>query len=856
MVGYSPLYIKGMTGGLVQGREEFILPADAYPILENAFVWRERIKRKQGSQFVGRLQRLIALFGIGNFSGGPHPTYSNNLITLAGIVDVGATISPGNVSVASNGWTWDDQNSDGSLVTTLTSPGIYNASITGITIGNPTNINFVTLNSYFPGDIVYLSDINGTTELNNQYFTVISDNGTSLTINASTTNPYISGGFVQYVAGTINYVTGAISLAANAGFAGAAITASFAYNPNLPVMGILTRELNSENNEQTVFFDQKYAYRFNGTDFQEFIPGFTWTGTDFNFFWGTNYWVTPAPNNAKLFWVTNFSGTSGDPIRYSAFDQNPTVWIDFAPTINTAGDKLNGCLAMLPFRSRMVTFRTLEGQNLAGSIENFQRIRWAQIGNPISDPSVLFPVITPKQANAWRDDIRGKGGFLDIPTSQAIMAVGFVRDNLVIYCERSTWQLRYTGRSIAPFQIERVNAELGTESTFSAIQFDTSLVGIGDKGIVQCDSFKSERIDIKIPDLVFDIHNINNGNKRVYGIRDFQQKLAYWIYPATYDGNVTDDQEAVIKFPNRRLVYNYENDSWAIFLDSFTALGTFQEQVALTWAKATFPWQTANFPWIGKPALFPFICAGNQQGYICLLDQFTVNQKSLFISNITGNAPNITVITSPNHNLDNDYIIRLVEIGPTDPFFSLNNGIFAVEVVDADNFSIYSYSTVTEDFSNAAVNASASFLGAGEIVVLDNFFIQSKKFNFLDDGQTIQLGYIDILMDNTEDGAISLNVYADYNNSEPMNTQPNNLNPTTNQPDTFFNSIIPTSVPIQRGSEKNWQRVFCPARASFITIEYTLSNAQMIGPEQASDVQIDAQIMWMRRAGRQLPAGL
>ena len=64
MSRYQPLYIQGMAGGLVQEREEFILPDDAYPVLQNAFVWRERIKRKNGSEFLGRLQRLIADFAI------------------------------------------------------------------------------------------------------------------------------------------------------------------------------------------------------------------------------------------------------------------------------------------------------------------------------------------------------------------------------------------------------------------------------------------------------------------------------------------------------------------------------------------------------------------------------------------------------------------------------------------------------------------------------------------------------------------------------------------------------------------------------------------------------------------------
>jgi len=182
-----------------------------------------------------------------------------------------------------------------------------------------------------------------------------------------------------------------------------------------------------------------------------------------------------------------------------------------------------------------------------------------------------------------------------------------------------------------------VNTELGAGSTFSAVQFDTSLVGIGDKGIVQCDSFKSELIDIKIPDLVMQDININNfGQKRVHGIRDFFQRLAYWIYPESSSNGT---------FPDRRLVYNYENDSWAIFTDSLTALGTFQPISGRTWANPSggspstkVTWGEANFPWVNQPLGILSIVGGNQQGYVEYLDEQTTNDESLVIMNITGSA--------------------------------------------------------------------------------------------------------------------------------------------------------------------------------------------------------------------------
>src|SRR5690606_33289823 len=241
--------------------------------------------------------------------------------------------------------------------------------------------------------------------------------------------------------------------------------------------------------------------------------------------------------NFKLFWVTNNTGQFGvnaDPVRIT----DGTTWVDFFPSTWSQIDATNfltNFLCMLPFRGRMVTFNTWEGPTAAGSIHYRQRIRWSTIGNPFI-PYAAGPPAT----GSWRDDVRGQGGFLDIPTSEDIVSVGFVRDNLVIYCERSTWQLRYTGRSISPFQIEKVNSELGTQSTFSAIQFDTSLVGMGDKGVVECDSYKSDRIDIKIPDFVFQFNTINDGLSRCQGVRDFINRLAFWTVPLAgeYDGMV------------------------------------------------------------------------------------------------------------------------------------------------------------------------------------------------------------------------------------------------------------------------------------------------------------------------------
>lgn len=748
---FKPTYIRQYKTGLVQSRPEFLLPNDAFPVLENMLVYREKLIRKSGCKLVGRLKRTVDATGI------------NTLNLLTGL-EATASLVPGSINiVGAGGTTWTDPNSDGVLFRDTPGPN-----------------------------------------------------------------------------GTVNYSTGAITgqgLPLSGG--------TFEYYPGLPVMGLRSRELNNINFEQLIAFDEVYAYRFNSPGgWEEFIPGTTWTGNNSDFFWSTNYWV--GDGNQKIFWVTNFSGTTGDPIRYT----NGTAWIDFAPQIDVAGNRLNQCLAMVPFRSRMVTFNTFEGMNLATSVNFRQRIRWSAIGNPFSDAS---SVVSTVNANAWRDDIPGQGGFLDIPTAQNIVGIGFVRDNLVVYCERSTWQLRYTGRSIAPFQIEKVNAELGAESTFSAVQFDSSLMGIGDKGVVNCDSYTSETIDIKIPNLVFRFKNTENGHKRVQGIRDFQQRIAFWTY-------VSPDSDTDVIFPNRRLVYNYENDSWAIFRDSYTALGVFQSSNSLAWDDfpATDPtntWENQNYSWIIRPAEFPAIVGGNQQGFVEQFGQyefeaFSTNDVSLSIMGITGNTTTATIITSDAHNLQTGDVIEIIGIPSGTPFDNLNDGIFGIVKVDADNFKLFTYSSITGQFSIPQLDDPDVYIGGGLITIRDNFRVVSKKFNFLDDGQSIELGYMDILLNNTSNGAITMKVYSNYNMTEPVNTYPQNNY--LNQPDTFFNSVIPTSVPVYRGSSKNMQRIYCTARGAFITLEFTFSNAQMAGVEQQQDVQIENQIIWTRPAGRQL----
>jgi hypothetical protein len=167
---------------------------------------------------------------------------------------------------------------------------------------------------------------------------------------------------------------------------------------------------------------------------------------------------------------------------------------------------------------------------------------------------------------------------------------------------------------------------------------------------------------------------------------------------------------------------------------------------------------------------------------------------------------NVTV-TSPNHNLPQNSVIQIS--GIIDPVFSVLNGnIYGINIIDSNTFTLATYDPLSRDFSTPVSGiANSTYLGGGLIAIRENFNITSKKFNFLDDGQSIQIGYIDILMQSTEPsnpGAITLNMYLDYNDDDASNTLPENEIPDSSppSPDTFFNSIIPTTSSLLNKNKK------------------------------------------------------
>jgi len=934
---YTPLAITYAQSGLVKDRDAFVLSDDAYQNLENIYQWRGRLRRRQGYDLLGRLRRNLTAQAQAT-ADGTNDYNIADILTSFKATEPKATLAKSSLSITFDQGGANDtvfgETGTGLITRTAgTAYDVYAAqTITGIT-NAATAVITITGHTFVIGNKFLVQSVAGMIEINDTVVTVTAINaGVDVTVSLDTTGftPYPIGGGGTANGSFVNYNSGEINLTfdgpnppnVTTPAAAIAVEAAFGYYPSLPAMGIPNRELNDINAEQTVVFDTKYAYYYSNTlDYFDELPATTattWsstvTGADRNFFWGANYWRTLDQN--QYYWVTNFNlGSTRDPIRI----YDGTDWHDFQPYLDATGaSKLEQCRMIIPYKGRLVTLNTWEGNTLALAVQYPQRARWSQNGAPFSSvASGTIPVATDE----WRSDVKGRGGYVDAPTNEHIVSAKFVRDLLIVGFESSTYALRYTGNEILPFVWDRINTELGAESTFATVGFDKGVMSIGDKSINFCDGNNVERADEAIPDEVFKLNNsydpssdINDGPKRVHGIRDFFERIVYWTFPSANNN---------AKFPDRLLVFNYHNETWSIFTDSFTCFGQFQRFNDTTWTSIKGSWQASQDPWVTAKlqSQFPDIVAGNQQGFVLQLNKGVNNESSLQISAITGGSTAVS-LTVQDHNLQAGENIRIVDVIGTGAL-EMNNRIFIVnDVTDANTIVLYekprflitAITRASQAIINARVPVGEDF-SPGQHFYIDNIASGSMTgLNGLNgkivsvDGSVITVdidttsfdpyvvgsgGYIQNLDANVVPVIVQNRTYlgggtiervmgfearskkfnminqgrknflgyidflaettSDGEISCEVYTDYNDNQPVNKDSDEFFNRVFSTN-PSPFSSQdklKEWQRFYCTVDAQFFEYNLTLNERQLFTPNIVnSQVLIDAIIIYSELGGR------
>lgn len=529
-----------------------------------------------------------------------------------------------------------------------------------------------------------------------------------------------------------------------------AATAVFFY-PGFPVMGItqyISQDLAGIDNHPTYAYDTRYAYKFTpGTGWDRSGTGVNpiFHGNTFNYFWSTN-WEGVTSNVIALF-TTNFNATvpapaaTDDPIWVT---QDGATWTNFsAVTIfNTGGSFVATSLIILPFKNRLILLNTIE-QTGGVNAQFKNRCRYSHNGSPFATNAWLEPNQT------FGGTFADGAGFVDAATDEAIVSAEFIKDRLIVYFERSTWELAYTANETLPFVWQKLNTELGSQSTFSTVPFDKAVLTIGETGVHACNGSNVERIDIKIPDVIFSFAVDSDFNARTYGIRDYETELVYWAF-TSYREQTTQN------FNDSTLIYNYRNNSWAANDDTIMCFGYLEQSPTITWAQTQLSWQQAYFPWVMGQQNQRLVLYGNQEGFVLMIEpDVSRNAPSLQITNIT--IPSVVSglgyadLEVINHNLQADDFVSVENI--LDPNNSITpvSGIYVVDaIIDANNFTILA-------IDNNNVPMAGTYHGGYVSARVSNIQIRSKQWNpYVSEDRNVFLHKIDFAVARTASGEITV----------------------------------------------------------------------------------------------------
>jgi len=614
-------------------------------------------------------------------------------------------------------------------------------------------------------------------------------------------------------------------------FVGATADTQIYFYPAQPVMGLTNFETNILNDNPAVAFDTQFVYQYDGSSWIMVGPtvGSEFKGQNYDFFQATNW--RGIRSDVGLMFVTNFNAAipaaaTDDPMWYYA-GSGLAGWTAFQPVFIVGANFVRSARIILPFKDRLILLNTVENDGSGGlgvNTAHVNRCRFSHNGSPVAASAYY----EPNQVGSTG------GGWIDAATKEQIIGAEFIKDRLIVYFEKSTWELAYTGNAVQPFLWQKINTELGSESTFSSVPFDKAVLTVGTTGIHACSGANVVRIDQTIPKQIFKIRNDNEGPLRVAGIRDYFLETVYWAFPSANSDNFAKT------YPGKILVYDYKFKTWAINDDSITAFGYYEQQTGRTWASTDLTWAEADFAW-GSGTIQPQfrqIIAGNQQGFVFKVEStIASNESVLQITNMSTGAGYLATIDVIEHNLATDDYIKISNCqGVT----GVNGNIYKVTSLALGQIQI-----LTTRLSPFA----GTYTGGGTIARVSQIDILTKRYNpYIKTGKNVSIDSVDFAVQKTDEGKITV----DYH--------PSSSNVSMVQDGIVSGAIMGTNVletsayalvPLEASQDLLWHRVYFGAEGDSIQLRLYLNEAQMTDPEiSESRFTLEGFILNMSTTGR------
>lgn len=803
------IYIDKFTTGLQKDRIGPFINDDAFTVLHNAFIFRNKVKRKRGSTLLGRFRRDITSETFSDTS--VAVTWTFSLITQLSL-EANSQIVPGTVQITFNGITFTDQG-DGTLTNDPDNFGTINYASTSVTLTHNQGAGFATTASlsYYPAlpvmgletlqiktqvplllglDTVYSYQFNQST---NVFYdtTFYQESGSAFVWSGQDYQQFYSENFQDALFVT-NNVPG------------------FHFNDIIAIPDVATMTtFNITITDTTMVVGDKI-----------FFNEISAVTTDLNGITGTITVNVGAGvytvSVVSAITVTGFiSGivqflthsTSGqDGIKYYTGDPTASItrgWVNFSPPLSNLGetgekpDYLMGAKIVIAFKDRLLFFGVWIGKSNVAPTFFENKLVYSQNGTVFY--ANIFPAIVSFDKRAWWQNVPAKGGFLDAPVQQEIYTVNSQEDVLLCGFSGSKRKLIFSGDDSFPFYYQGINSELNAQFTYSSINMDSGTIDAGRYAFTFTTQTSCKRIDLQIPDDIFEVSYSNNGQERFTAIKDYPNELIYFTYPLA--------SRKDSRFPNYTLCLNYRESNWATFDENYTHYGSFLRTSNLTWA--TLPYRTWSEwlkPWnYGDTSQqFPNILGGNQQGFVLIKEIQIKEDHSNYIKSISTNS-----IISPDHCMNQDDYIQIDNVIGTSSS-ELNGEIFQVlTVTSADVFTI--------DYA-----VTGTYLGAGTFRRIPRPSILTKMFGpFWKDKVKTVCGPSYLFLDNSGgDGQITVNLRT--NQSSTIATDSSYQ---------IFSNVINTGPnpdkPGQEDQDQIWHRYGNTVKGDSIQLEITLSDDQM-----------------------------
>lgn len=825
------IVVGPINQGLRNNRKPFNIDNDSFPVLINAYQWRGRVKRKRGTSFLCRLQRRLGVTdGSGNFS--------------TTILPVPITTGISSFKIGTDTFTDPGGASPVTLITNGSGAGTLDRTTGALTITGSTQINTAVI--FYPtlpvlglrDLILAVNQYPKTLAFDTRYsYGILSSSPYTAYDVSFYKNPLTASlpGYVQKGTWTptswnsqdyqqywsVNYqgaiwVTNGITqpfVATNIGMQFKTISTVDNITGGPPAIvditftspaGLVVGDflfINEVVSTTGINWQTGYVIAINvGADPAKVTVEFP------------NATIATNGTGGIAQYLTNRSDVTKDCLRFydgDPVDQNGNFltghgWVNFSPPLSqgpytiddlpAATYYLVGAKMIVPFKDRLLflgpvvqtssgTPKYLQDAVIYSSngtpyyTASYTNTPSATVDTPTSVTNVFNPILVPDNQTAFPpgyfEDQAGFGGFVVQGSDQPINTCETNNDVLIVGFSFGQTKLVYSGNDIVPFSFYLISNELGSGSTFSSINMGDSVLSRGSRGYITTDQSNADRFDLQIPDEAFQIRLADNGAERFTAIRDFLNEWIYFTYPKS---------NLAYKFPSQTLQFNYRDNSFAQFNESYTAYGLFRKVTGNTWANIgdIFPtWGSWNEPWNAGSSnlLQPQIIAGNQQGFVVVRDDGTNESNSLTIQNIVSST---STVTSPNHNLETeDYIVISGATGTVAPF------------VNGKIFSVFIPSNSTDTFTlNPPLPTGLTYLGGGLIKRMYVPFIQTKQFPMgWGMGRKTRIGVQQYLLTATSKAQIQLLIYLSQNADDPYNDGP--IVPATNS---VNNSLIYSTV--------------------------------------------------------------